>query len=269
MKKLFLALLLLINVQHAIADDRRIKTEFYSDDVVYKIYTKVGRTSLIQFSEGEFLKGNSEKTLLGLGDSEAWELGVRGNNIALKPKKPFPDTNINVVTNKRTYSFDLISVQKSENVTYVVRFNYPPTQEDFAKRDTQKAIEIKKEQILTPAKAEKVSINTEYVWKGEREELKPTAAYDDGRFTRLVYDNAGQLPVFFNVMPDGSEALINYSVDPDDKRTIILEGVIKTARARLNNDVIEIINKNYQLPKFNNFGTSVHGTVRVNKGSLE
>ena len=97
--------------------------------------------------------------------------------------------------------------------------------------------------------------------------LKPTEAYDDGRFTRLVYDHSGELPVFFKVLPDGTEALLNSNVDPDDKRIVVLHEVIRTVRARMGDQVIEIINRAYTLPKFNETGTSVPGAVRVDKGT--
>ena len=39
----------------------------------------------------------------------------------------------------------------------------------------------------------------------------------------------------------------------------------RTIRARLGNDVIEIVNLNYKLPEFNKTGSSEHGTVRADK----
>ena len=110
-----------------------------------------------------------------------------------------------------------------------------------------------------------MTVNTEYFWRGNNAILKPQAAYDDGVFTRLTYDRATELPVFYKVLPDGKEALLNYNIDSSDRKTIVLHEVVRTARARLGDDVIEIINKAYVAPKLKNSGTSAHGTVRVEK----
>ena len=176
-----------------------------------------------------------------------------------------PQTNVVVVTNKRTYSFELQATAKDSMPTYILRFRYLDT--EAAKAAAEAAAEAKRVQITAAARAEKTVINTDYVWRGENELLKPTAAYDDGRFTRLVYDHSGELPVFFKVLPDGTEALLNSNVDPDDKRTVVLHEVIRTVRARMGDQVIEIINRAYTLPKFNETGTSVPGAVRVDKGT--
>lgn len=239
--------------------DSRIQQVPYDQTRVYHVLTKVGRTTLIQLEEGESLTV-SPSSVLGMGDAAAWNVSARGNNIVFKPIESRPQTNMIVVTNKRTYSFDLEPTRKDDIPTYILRFQYPDT--DAAKA----AANAKRVQITAAAKAEKITINTSYVWRGENPLLKPSAAWDDGRFTRLVYDNAAELPQFYKVLPDGSEALINTSIDPADKKTFILQDVIRTARLRLGNEVIEVINKNYQQPKFNASGSSEYGSVRVEKG---
>ena len=84
----------------------------------------------------------------------------------------------------------------------------------------------------------------------------------------MMYDHAGELPNFYKVMPDGSEALINTNIDQVEKNTVILQEVTRVVRARLNNEVIEIVNNNYEVPSFNKTGTGVSGTVRVDRGAL-
>ncbi|MCW5223645.1 conjugal transfer protein TrbG (plasmid) [Verminephrobacter aporrectodeae subsp. tuberculatae] len=259
MKKL-ISLVLTTVASLAHAEDPRIRTEIYDKSVVYSVNTQVGRTSLIQLEEDESLV-LSPSSVLGIGDAEAWNLGVRGNNIVLKPTQKMPQTNVIVVTNKRTYSFDLLETAKNSMPTYVLRFRYLDTEAALAAAEAQ-AME-KRAQITAAARTEKTIINTHYIWRGDNELLKPTAAYDDGRFTRFVYDHAGEMPVFFKVLPDGTEALLNSNIDPENKRTVVLHEVIRTVRARMGDQVIEIINRAYTQPKFNETGTSVPGAVRV------
>ena len=263
MKKL-IAFVLACVAGLAHADDPRIRTEIYDKAKVYNVHTQIGRASLIQLEEDESLV-ISPSSVLGIGDADAWNLGVRGNNIVLKPSQKMPQTNVVVVTNKRTYSFELLATAKDSMPTYILRFRYLDT--EAAKAAAEAAAEAKRVQITAAARAEKTVVNTNYVWRGDNELLKPTAAYDDGRFTRLVYDHSGELPVFFKVLPDGTEALLNSNVDPEDKRIVVLHEVIRTVRARMGDQVIEIINRAYTLPKFNETGTSVPGAVRVDKGT--
>lgn len=250
----------------ALAQDSRVRNEVYDPDTVYPVYTAIGRASLIQFEDDESL-AVSPASLLGVGDADAWEIGVRGNNLVLKPKQRLPQTNIVVVTNKRTYALDLIPLPRGKQPTYVLRFVYPDSAAAKALAIARAA--AKRAQITGAAKGEKVVINTEYVWRGENQLLRPTSAFDDGIFTRLVYNHGGELPLFYKVLPDGSEALINSNVDPADKATIVLHEVTRTVRVRLGTEVGEIINRAYVLPAVNNRGASEHGVVRVERSDHE
>jgi type IV secretion system protein VirB9 len=239
--------------------DARVRTEIYDPKRVYSVYTAIGKATLIQFEEGESLAVSSA-SVLGIGDAEAWNLGVRGNNIVLKPATRLPQTNLVVVTNRRTYSFDLIPAGKRPQ-TYIIRFFYPDTQ---AAMDEET---LRRLGLLEAARAEKWVVNTNYIWKGKIDDtaLVPTAAWDDGRFTRLVYDHSGELPVFYKVLPDGTESLLNYNVDPKERGTIVLHEVVRLVRVRLNARVIEIHNRGYKLPALNRTGTGEHGAVRIER----
>ncbi|WP_373694760.1 TrbG/VirB9 family P-type conjugative transfer protein [Edwardsiella tarda] len=61
---------------------------------------------------------------IGLGDPAAWKVSVREHSIFFRPVvEDNPNTNVTVVTNKRTYPLFLVSVDK--NPTYVLRYDYP------------------------------------------------------------------------------------------------------------------------------------------------
>lgn len=268
MKKLIIAACVVAGLSQVaqaetyVEQDNRIRNEIYNKDAVYNVFTRVGRASLIQFEDDETLVV-SPSSVLGIGEANDWDLGVRGSSLAIKPLKAKPATNLLVVTNKRSYAFELLPAPKNSQPTYILRYRYFDTEQ--ARAAAEAAAEAKRVSITAASKAAPVKVNTNYVWRGDNELFKPTGAYDDGRFTRLIYDSAVELPVFYKVLPDGSEALLNYNVDQQDRRIVILQEVIRTVRARQGNDVIEIVNKGYVLPKLNMTGTSVHGAVRVDK----
>jgi type IV secretion system protein VirB9 len=257
MKKWNFLLALALMTGSALAEDTRMRTEIYDASQVYKVYTAIGKATLIQFESDESLM-ISPASVLGIGDAEAWHLGVRGNNVVLKPATRLPRTNIIIVTNKRTYAFDLIPAGKRTS-TYVIRFRYLDTEAELAEAEQRRL------EITAAARAARWPVNTDYLWKGYPEDaaLAPTAAWDDGRFTRLEYDHAGELPVFYKVLPDGSESLLNYNIDTKDKAIVVLHEVIRLVRVRLNQQVIEIRNQGYKLPALNRTGAGEYGATRI------
>ena len=269
MKTIFPLLLLFIsNAVLAISYDKRINYEVYSPDRVFTIKTAVGKATTIQFEKDENLVSDPS-SLLALGDINAWTLGVKGYNVTFKPSERRPNTNLTIVTNKRTYLFDLVNVSRGKE-QYVVRFTYPKTKAEEKAEHEAMVRKIREGYMKRSAlRAARKNVNTAFFWKGESEELKPTAAYDDGRFTHLIYDHAGSLPVFFKVLPDGTETLINYHVDQENKAIIVLHDLAPVIKARLNNLVIEIVNKGYKVPEINKYGSTEAGVIRLNKGEIQ
>lgn len=259
---------LLSNMAHAelkptYANDSRIQYFNYTPNDVFVIKTKVGRSSLIQFEDGEIIHDDGG---LGMGDAKAWSLGVKGNNIFFKPKGDMPDTNMIVVTNKRTYAFEL-QTTGSNDITYVARFKYPEKEElngvseqgkqpkQLYLRATDKSKNDEKTVFIDSR------INVHYFKKGNLN-ITPTNAWDDNLFTYLKYDNADELPTVYKVMPDGSETLVNTHVKDN---VLVVHDVTQTLRLRLNNMVADLHNANKQPTTFNHQGTSQDNLIRTVK----
>ena len=95
-----------VSVPKGSAKDGRIQTVVYNPDDVIHVHARIGEAVLIQLEDGELLTGDTSG--LGMGDTEAWNLAVRGNNLYMKPVASAPATNMLITTNKkRTYAFDL------------------------------------------------------------------------------------------------------------------------------------------------------------------
>lgn len=108
----------------SLTTDSRIKTYIYSPNEIYLLVLHYGFQSHIEFSKGETID------TLTLGDSFAWKLTPLGNKLFIKPMEKNIRTNMTIITNKRTYHFDIAAKEledeeEDKDLVYVVRFQYP------------------------------------------------------------------------------------------------------------------------------------------------
>lgn len=108
----------------SITTDNRIKTYIYNPNEVYLLVLHYGFQSHIEFAKGE------EIQTISLGDSYAWKISPLANRLFIKPLEKNMRTNMTIITNKRTYQFDIVSKELSldedeKDLVYVVRFYYP------------------------------------------------------------------------------------------------------------------------------------------------
>lgn len=269
MKKIMICLLIFLASQLVFADvvpqgaakDSRVQTVVYEPDNVINIYTMIGRTTLIQLEDDERIEG--EASGLGIGDSAAWAIGVRGNNILLKPAAEMPTTNMTVITNKRTYLFSLLPARNNLPVTFILRFEYPDTRarlEEEMRQRQQRAEEAAQAALAAFLPDTKSNIN---YWMWGNKELAPLYAWDDGRFTYFRFPDARSLPSITKLLPSGQEAIINMHIQGD---TIIVHETAKIFYLRLGNAVLGIENKGHNpYGHFNHTGTTVDGLIRVER----
>lgn len=222
--------------------DSRVQEILYNPNDVTVVRVKQGTATLIQLESDEFLKGDF--TGMGLGDPLAWDVSVRGNNIFLRPVANEADTNIALVTNKRTYSIILTDAGKSKP-TYIMRYVYPKKPEPINTTDTF-------ENKNTPPCFDGDTINTRYLVKGD-DVLKPTAIWDNGEFTCFKWAAAKDMPVVYRVLPDGSENLVNFHMD---ENVMVVHDVSPDFVLRLGNSVMNV-KSNYEIKRgYNSKGTT-------------
>lgn len=105
--------------------DNRLKTYIYSPNEVYLLVLHYGYQSHIEFAQGEIIK------TMTVGDSYSWKMNSIGNRLFIKPLEKNLKTNMTIITNFRTYQFDLVARdlddddQSEENLVYQVKFYYP------------------------------------------------------------------------------------------------------------------------------------------------
>jgi type IV secretion system protein VirB9 len=103
--------------------DNRIKTYVYSPNEVYLLVLHFGFQSSIEFEKNESIE------TITLGDSYAWKITPLGNRLFIKPMERNIRTNMTIITNRRTYQFDIVAKElengAEKDLVYVMRFQYP------------------------------------------------------------------------------------------------------------------------------------------------
>lgn len=209
--------------------DARVQEIMYNENNVTVIKVKTGTATLIQLAPDEFL--SEENSGMGLGDPLAWNVSVRGNNIFLRPVAEQPDTNIVVVTNKRTYSM-FLQTTDNDRATFILRYVYPKKPQPVV---IKQGIFTEQKQTGIPC-IDGSLFNGSYEIKGSHS-LKPSAIWDDGRFTCLKWSTAKDLPVVFRILPDGNEQLANYHMD---KNIMVIHEVSPEFILRLGDNVMNV-----------------------------
>lgn len=188
--------------------DGRIRSAVYNGEEVYKLRGVVGYQIDLQFESGETFTG------LGAGDLEGLSFVGQDNHLFLKPKAAKVATNLTVLTSRREYQFDYTASSQrpaaDAGVIYALRFSYaaapPPSAADAAAKRLDSRLEDA---------SRKRPRNIDYWYCGEPA-LKPVDASDDGIHTRLRFAVNADLPALFVRNDDGSESLLNFSMDAGD-----------------------------------------------------
>ena len=191
------------------AVDTRMRAAPYSPDQVYRLYGYVGYQIDIEFARGEVFKG------LAAGDVRGISFESHGRDLFIKPRVARVHTNLTVLTNLRQYEFDYSASPGPPDPTlgeviYALRFTYPAT------RSTREAALTAKRIASDLIKAPAVRPHNDDYWYCGKPELKPEAAWDDGVRTWIRFGAREPLPAIFVADADGSESLVNFSMDEGD-----------------------------------------------------
>lgn len=207
--------------------DPRIRSAAYSAEQIYVLKGFVGYQTDLEFQSGEHFLG------LGAGDIEGISFVAEGNHLFLKPKAAKVGTNLTILTSRRTYQIDYSASpgrpDATQEVTYALRFTYPEVRSSAT--EVSQALET---QAQRPR-------NFDY-WFCGSPTLKPTAASDDGVHTRLTFAGNAEQPAVFVANEDGSESLLNFSMDQGD---VILHRVARRLILRRGDLVACVVNKGF------------------------
>ncbi len=218
-----------------IATDSRIRTVRYSPNEVYQFIGHYSYQSAIEFEAGETIQ------TVSVGDSTAWMVNPSGNRLFLKPIEQNALTNMTVITDKRSYLFELHAEEttdiRDKDMVFSYRFAYP--QSDAS------AIDFSAQEAFPDIEGEPEKFNFNYSIRGSSL-IEPVRIFDDGEFTYFEFrDRNAEIPAFFHVGATGDEQLINFR-----KRGnyIVVERVSSRFTLRRGPDIICVYNEKMPMP---------------------
>lgn len=178
-------------VPRSVAADKHMKSVNYDPNNVVMIQGAYGYETHIVFAP------NEEVNTIAIGDSLAWEAKSVKNNLLLKPIAA-SNTDMTVLTNANSYTFQLDSNDIKVPPTYQLKFNYPAA--GYDNNGQSNAVGV----------CDPTQINWKYSFTGDPR-LAPMEVFDcNGQFTYFRFKNT--LPAIFVVDKKRKETLVNYHV---------------------------------------------------------
>jgi type IV secretion system protein VirB9 len=181
------------------AADNRIRSLAYDSNEIVRILGKPGIQSTIEFAPDERIEN------VAVGDSSKWQItpNRRASLLFVKPLSARSRTNMTVVTDRRTYMFDLVA---GNTAVYALKFSYP----------NDKPVETSKpaQQVATVTPQEQAAMTAErlhFDWNSKgNSKVLPARVFDDGNSVYLAWGKDTPLPAILTLSEDRKEGPVNY-----------------------------------------------------------
>jgi type IV secretion system protein VirB9 len=175
----------------------RIRHVVYDQDEVVTIEAVVGVATHLVLEPGEVYVAHA------FGDGKAWDFAYRQHHVFLKPVATDADSNLTIVTDRRSYHLALkLRTDKAATPTYEVAFRYREGRTRKVRDDARdKEIE---EAFQRPPRA----ANLRYSMSGDQD-IALVNCWDDGQFTSFKFAGGADLPAIYLVDADGQESVVD------------------------------------------------------------
>jgi type IV secretion system protein VirB9 len=231
----------------SINSDRKLRSYNYQPNTVYEY------TGFLKIASRIDLDPNENILSITMGDQTGWQINPVGNKIFLKPIEVDANTNMTIITDKRTYYFEMYSKEAEglddPDISFASSFNYPDAGEngmanpDFM--DFSSEIEVK--DYVPDVNENAAGVNMSYTMSGDKQ-ISPIQVFDDGEFTYFKFkDVNADYPAIFQVLPDGNEALINFRVSRNGY--VVVEMVTSQFTLRFGNQMACVFNEKSPLQR--------------------
>ena len=170
--------------------DPHIQSVEYKADQVVLLQAAPGYQVSVEFAPDERIEN------VAIGDSGAWQAtpNKRGDHLFIKPIQGGVTTNMTVLTDVRTYAFELRGLFGPQpDMAYTLRFRYPGTATSPDGSETAAG--------TAPQRGR-------YRLSGDRA-IRPSGIDDDGAKTYIEWAAESALPAVYSVDGAGKESLVN------------------------------------------------------------
>lgn len=235
LRALIPALALLALSSPALAGDARLVERLYDPAEVVRINGQTKVQATIRFEEDEHIEN------VAIGDSTAWQVtpNKRANLLFVKPLTATATTNMTVVTDKRTYLFDLVASPRSSPL-YVLSFTYPEEPEKEPPVQMAQGPNAMELQAASDPYAVVDPADLNFAWNGSGDrKLLPARTYDDGNATFLNWPAGAEVPAILVMDAKGTEGPVNFTVRGD---TVVVDGVPRDIILRSGKDKATLVN---------------------------
>lgn len=185
----------------SVLTDSRVKQLSYDPNQVFEITANNLYQTVIEFGENEHIDA------VAMGNTTGLQTQTIGNKLFIKPAEENLVTNLTVLTTegktKRMYLFNVHGAPEnapSKSMTFAIKFVYPGEHNAIAK-GTPVTPEVIAED---PSK-----FNFDYGISGDQATIALKKVFDNGEFTYFLFEPKAEIPSFYVVLSDGSEAIAN------------------------------------------------------------
>lgn len=219
--------------------DSRLRVMVYNPDDVFKFTGYYGYQASIELARDE------EIISISMGDTTSWQIVPAGYRIFIKPMEQNATTNMTLITNKRTYFFELYAAEtldmRDPEMVFNVKFLYPDDETDSGGHMQSYMTSSANPDLAHPEK-----YNFNYYISGS-EEIAPIKIFDDGEFTYLQFrDKNAEIPAIFAVDEDLREAIVNYRLSQENPNLVIVEQVYAKLSIRKGKKVTCVFNEGFK-----------------------
>lgn len=249
--------------------DDRIKTLVFDPSEVYRVVTRAGFQTTIEFNTDESID------TISIGDSIGWQLTPSGKRLFVKPLHKSGITNLSVITSRRSYQFELVatsSTSLSSTNAYVIKFYYPEStgyvSQGFApaimpQEQTRANIRpvsptaipqlpqpvLAPQPVIQPAQlpgdngrspfTTGGNLNYNYTMTGP-DSVAPVKIFDNGRSTFFQFGNTGAAPRISVIGTDGQEFPLSQR---SENGMVVVDAVAPKMNIRSGKDTVTVYNE--------------------------
>jgi type IV secretion system protein VirB9 len=219
------------NAPRAIGGENRIKIINYTPNTVFKYVGHYTYLSIIEFADDEEIES------ISMGTPTPWQIVPAGNRIFLKPIEDDATTDMIVITNRRTYIFEMHAEEaksiNDKNLSFIVKFIYPDSNNFHSLQPATAA--------SGPDLSKPEGFNFGYSIAGDSHDIEPLQVFDDGEFTYFKFrDINAEIPAIFLTSRNGVESLVNFRISGG---YVVVERVAERFTLRNGTDVICVFNE--------------------------